>query len=367
MLDNEILDQALVKKNKEIERLTKSIDEVKKGYEVKIKNLMNSINSLKSQNQELNNNTKDNVRVTQIKSLKQEIADKEKVILLLRRLIDDEERVDKYLLKEFAKLGDQRFSTYEEQKIKIKQLEAELVQLKFKKGKPIDEVERDKAQMKGLEDNVSTLQSDNEKLKETNEKLIKMQNELLDKLKSYNQEIGEMKSIYETIKYNLEEEHKLKILELTDRAEQSERENIKLKEKIRELIQIGENSKKDTIERIKKQQAENDIFKRLLESKKQEVNILVDELAKYKSMIDNKETKPSMKIDLGLNEKKESEQKLAFLEKLIKQKDHQIEQLRTALTDKDQLIAEKDLEIELINNKLLELEEIAINNYNSNL
>jgi hypothetical protein len=364
MLDNEILDQALTKKNKEIERLTSSIEDIKKGYEVKIKNLMSSINTLKAKNDELNNNTKENVRVTQIKALKQEVADKEKVIFLLRKMIDDEERVDKYLLKEFGKLGDQRLLTYEEQKIKIKQIEAELIQIKYKKVKPIEEMEREVAQRKELHDEVYVLRSENEKMKESNEKLVKMQNDLLDKLKLYNQEIGEMKSIYETIKTNLEEENKLKLLELTDRAEQCEKENVKLKEKIRELIQIGADSKKEQVEKFKKQQAENEIFKRLLESKKQEVNILVDELAKYKALIDNKETTKTVKVDLGLNDRKVTEEKITFLEKLIKQKEHQIEQMRIALSDKDQLIAEKDFEIGLMNNKLLELEEIAINNYN---
>jgi hypothetical protein len=88
---------------------------------------------------------------------------------------------------------------------------------------------------------------------------------------------------------------------------------------------------------------------------------LVDEINKYKSYFDNKETK-YIKIDNSVN--KELEQKVIFLEKLVKQKEYQIEQMRNSLNDKDTLINEKDMEIDLINNKLVELEQIAIHNYN---
>ncbi len=88
---------------------------------------------------------------------------------------------------------------------------------------------------------------------------------------------------------------------------------------------------------------------------------MVDEINKYKSYFDNKETK-YIKIDNSVN--KELEQKVIFLEKLVKQKEYQIEQMRNSLNDKDTLINEKDMEIDLINNKLVELEQIAIHNYN---
>jgi DNA repair exonuclease SbcCD ATPase subunit len=384
MIDNEILDQALSKKNKEIEALRRQLDDTKKSYDMKVKNLMNSINGLKTENQTLSNSTKDNVRVNLIKQLKTENTDKEKVITLLRKMIDDDERVDTYLLKEFAKLGDQHIPTYEELKIKIRQLEAEIVSLKFNKrgggkGKSDGGFEDSQAasKMKAdiliYEDNIASLQNENTRLKENNEKLERLQTEMYDRLKKYNQEIGEMKSIYDTVKENLEEEHKLQLQETVDRADGAEKENIKLREKIRELIKIGEENAKQNIERIKKANAENDILKRLLESKKQEISIIVEELDKYKEHLDVKDGKVLMgqikkerqRVELTENNK-DYEEKVKFMDKLMKQKDYQLELMKKSLEDKDEMILEKDMEIDLINNKLQELEQIAIQNYIKN-
>jgi hypothetical protein len=203
MLDSNVLDEALIKKNKDIERLTRQIEEQKKNYEIKIKNLMNSIGNLKTQNQEIESTTKDNVRVSIINKLKEERKDQEQVINHLRKLIGDEEKVDKYLLKEFDKKGNSHTPTYEELKIKIKQLEAEIVSLKYKqmtnvKSKTLaTEVKVDddnvlakqiiklKEDILQYEEKIQSLTDENTILNNSKDKMEKIQYELFEKMKIY--------------------------------------------------------------------------------------------------------------------------------------------------------------------------------------
>ena len=89
MLDEEILDQALAKKNKEIDLLNERNEKMKKEYESKIKNLMNSINTLNNKVLKMENESRDNVRVEIIQKLREERKDQQQVILLLRKYIKD--------------------------------------------------------------------------------------------------------------------------------------------------------------------------------------------------------------------------------------------------------------------------------------
>jgi len=49
--------------------------DMKKNFETKIKNLMNSINQLKSEKNQIKSSTKENIRVNIINKLKEERAD----------------------------------------------------------------------------------------------------------------------------------------------------------------------------------------------------------------------------------------------------------------------------------------------------
>ena len=89
MLNEEILDQALAKKNKEVDVLNERNERMKNEYEAKIKNLMNSIKTLQEKNSQMEKESHDNIRVEIIKKLKQERKDQEQVILLLRKYIKD--------------------------------------------------------------------------------------------------------------------------------------------------------------------------------------------------------------------------------------------------------------------------------------
>lgn len=395
MLDSKILDEALQKKNKEIEKLTTQIEETKKNYEAKIKNCMNAINSLKTQNQNLENTAKDNVRVSIINKLKEERKDQENVIELLRKLIADEDKVDRFLLKEFDKKGGGRIPTYEELKIKIKQLESEIVSLKYKqvtnkKNKsaissviqdlqpeiPEDEnqlitVQKLKEQIINYEEKIKNQMEENQILTNAKEKMEKMQNELFDKLKSYNKEIGEMKSIYDVIKKNLDEESNMKVTDLMNKLGKAEGENTKLKEKIKELIEISEGNNRENLQKIKKLNSENEVLKRLLESKKQEIEVILDELAKYQAQLDKEDTRivgKNKKNEVEKDSMKrkifEYEEKIKFLEKLIKQKDYQLDLYKKSLSDKDEVIIENEQEVEMLQIKMKELEQIIIDNTN---
>jgi chromosome segregation ATPase len=385
MLNSEILDEALVKKNKEIDRLTNQIEDMKRNYDTKIKNLMGSIGTLKNKNSDLENTSKDNIRVSIINKLKEERKDQEQVIELLRRMINDEERVDKFLMKEFDKKGAQRAPPYEELKIKIKQLEAEIISLKYKQisTKPKEKhfsasVDFDETTLQNkisekvvqYEEQIISLTNENDQLKFSKEKMEKMQNELFEKLKNYNKEIGEMKSIYDVIKKNLQEENDIKTTELTNKLKQVEMENSKFKEKIMEMIKLTEQNSENNLEKMKKLKSENDILMRVLESRKQEINLLNEELNKYKGhfdKLDSRDVAKNKKIEMETEDIKrkkiESEEKVKHLENVVRQKEHQIELLKDTLNDKDEIIIEKDNEIDLLQLKIIELEQIAIENY----
>jgi hypothetical protein len=401
MLESGILDEALGKKNKEVEKIARQMEEMKKGYETKIKNLMKSIEGLKSQKSEIENTTKDNIRVSIINKLKEERKDQENVISLLRKLIGDEDKVDKFLLKEFDKKGNDHLTTYEELKLKIRQLEADIVSYKYKQmtnttgktklgnsylgtGKKAnrkneDEDNEESQQIISLkekeslikyQDKIVSLEEENLILKSAKDKMENMQTELFEKLKNYNSEIGEMKSIYDSIKQNIEDESNMKIKDLMSKIKKSESENFKYKEKIKELIEISEKTTKEKLEKIKQLTSENDILKRLLESKKQETDSIILELSKYKThfdKLDNKEVVKNQRVEKEKDEIKrkimETEERISHLEKVVKQKDYQLDLLKQSLQDKDDLLNEKDGEIDLLQIKIQEIENIAIENF----
>ena len=142
MLSDQILDQALAKKNKEIDVLNERNEKMKSEYKAKTKNLMDGISNLQKKVLKMEEESHDNVRVEIIRKLKQERKDQEQVILLLRKYIKDmstdkekeELKVNKYLINYFKKNGEQRFLTYEELKIKYDELEKNYQTLKKSKG-----------------------------------------------------------------------------------------------------------------------------------------------------------------------------------------------------------------------------------------
>lgn len=427
MLEQQILDEALTKKNKEFDNLKNQYLDTKKNYETKIKNLMSSINTLKSEKTLIETNTKDNIRVNIINKLKEERSDQELIINLLRKLIGDEDKIDKYLTKEFSKKGVQRAPTYEELKIKIKQLESDIVSLKFKnltskknfnndisqieinnnnsynetkqgsyknknyKSGKIDfsKIESDEIieikmaekfrfEIIRYEEKIQNIEKENTLLKIAKEKMEKSQNELFEKLKNYNQEIGELKSIYDTIKSNLEDECNKKVDDAIKIINDKESENSKLKEKINEMIEICERQSKENFESIKRLNSENELLKKLLETKKYEVNVLTSEIKNYQDKIEkasfgNDNYKEMMKIRNIEKEKEDlkktnaiNEEKIKHLDSVIKQKEYLLETLHNSIEDKEFILREKEQEIDLLNCKMQEIEILMMKNYVKN-
>ena len=104
-----------------------------------------------------------------------------------------------------------------------------------------------------------------------------------------------------------------------------------------------------------------------MESKKEEIEVVLDELSKYQMQLEKddikvvgKNKRNELEIDSMKRKIFESEEKMKFLEKLIKQKDYQLDLYKKSLLEKDEIITENQLEIEMLQTKLQELEEIII-------
>jgi hypothetical protein len=322
-----------------------------------------------------------------LEKLKEERKDQEKIIDLLRKMINDEDKIDRMILKEMEKRGDERerLLTYEELKIKIKNLEAQIFHLKknstslkktinkTKNKEENDEISEMSSPYKILEERnerIRILEEENNLLLSAKDKMESLQSDLFEKIKSYNTEIGEMKSVYDAIKHNFEQETNLKLKDLESKLKLSTVENSKLKEKIKELITISETNSQTSSQKITKLESQIEVLKRVLESKKVEIQSLTDELTKYQihlEKIDGKDIGKNLKFEKEKTEiqkqKIENEEKIKFLEKTIKIKDLQIEGLKKGMQDKDDIMNEKDMEIQLLQSKMEELEKIFSENY----
>ena len=396
MLEDEILEQTLQKKNREIATLKQKNEDLKQEYDAKIKNLMGSITSLKTKNENLEKESHENVRVDIIKRLKEERKNQELVISLLRKYINNDGEVDKYLIKEFKKNGEQRFLTYEELHIKYKNVLNEYKKLKlglkdtnYKKTKKnstlydstkksrkslqgIDDmtlqlkvVEKFKDQIEEYDEKIDKLQTENEELKLQKSKMENMQNQVFEKLKKYTEETSNMKNMYDIIKKDIQEDSFTKINDLNLKLNKSEEENKKLKERIYELINIGENSQKTERDRLIKVQRDNDIYAKLLDTKKKEIEIYKEELEKFRGnleKIDGRDTKKIKKLenqnDLITKNKNELEANVNNLTNIIEQKDNQINNLKNTIEALSEQNKIKDEEITLLNEKIKEFEDI---------
>ena len=161
MLNEDILDQALVKKNKEIDLLNERNERMKQEFNVQKRNLSNKINSLQKKMNQIQEETKNEKRVQIINKLREERKDQEQTILLLRKYIlnlvdqenkeEEELKINKYLIQyRKEKFGEQRYISYEELKIKYKNNESRIRNLEESKNEEIRILE---TKLKEFEDN----------------------------------------------------------------------------------------------------------------------------------------------------------------------------------------------------------------------
>lgn len=404
MLNEDILDQALVKKNKEIDLLNERNEKMKKEYESKIKNLMNSINTLNNKVLKMENESHDNVRVEIIQKLREERKDQQQVILLLRKYIKDlssdkekeDLKVNKYLINNFKKNGDQRVLSYEELKIKYDELENNYKVLKKAKGgsattrgymkskektKKIPDseiqllvVKKFKKQLDEYDEKIKVLEEENSDLKQQNQKMETVQKEMFDKFKNYNDEMTEMRSIYDVIKKNIQDDALTKVNEANRKISEFQEENDKLKGKIKELIDIGEESKKKEKANLNKLQQENEVYKSLLNKNKQEIQVYKAEFENLKGEMNKIDSRGLVKLkrlenekDTILRNKNELEINMGNLNDTIKHKDNQINNLKNNIEALKEQLKIKDEEIEMLKGKIEEFEKIIKNNGIDNL
>lgn len=403
MLEEEILDQAIAKKNKEIDILNERNERMKNEYETKIKNLMNSITTLKKKMSKIEEETHDNVRVEIIRKLRQERKDQQQVILLLRKYIKDlsqdkekeDEKVNKYLITYFKKNGDQRVLTYEELKIKCDEFENKLkkggggghpkttrgyMQSKEKPKKIADSeiqllmVKKFKKQLDEYDLKIKMLENENNELKQQKEKLENVQKEMFEKFKNYNDEMTEMTSTYEIIKKNIKDDAFQKVNALNKKIDELQNENDKLNKKIEESIKIGkENTEKEknAKEILEKQ---NEVYKNLLSKNRQEIQVYKEELENFRGEMNKIDSRGLMKLkklesekeDI-LRDKNEMELNMGNLNDAIKHKDNQIHNLKNNIEALKEQLKEKEEEIEMLKGKIEEFEKIIKGNGLDNL
>jgi chromosome segregation ATPase len=235
-------------------------------------------------------------------------------------------------------------------------------------------VEKFKDQIEEYDEKIDKLQTENEELKLQKSKMENMQNQVFEKLKKYTEETSNMKNMYDIIKKDIQEDSFTKINDLNLKLNKSEEENKKLKERIYELINIGENAQKSERDRLIKVQRDNDIYAKLLDTKKKEIEIYKEELEKFRGnleKLDGRDTKKIKKLenqnDLITKNKNELEANVNNLNNIIEQKDNQINNLKNTIEALSEQIKIKDEEITLLNEKIKEFEDILnkkIINYN---
>ena len=399
MLNEEILDQALAKKNKEVDVLNERNERMKNEYEAKIKNLMNSIKTLQEKNSQMEKESHDNVRVEIIKKLKQERKDQEQVILLLRKYIKDlstdkeqeDLKVNKYLINYFKKNGEQRFLTYEELKIEYEELNKKYQTLKKSKGgsattrgylkskekpKKIADseiqllvVKQFKNQLDDYDIKIKALERENEDLRKQKEKMENVQKEMFDKFKNYNEEMTEMKSMYDVIKQNLQKDAVSKINEANLKIARYQQESDKQKQRIEELIKIGEEKSIKNQKDLDKLKQEKEVYIHLLNKNKEEIKVYKEELENFRGEMNKIDSRGLVKLkkletekDDILRDKNELEINMGNLNDNLKHKDNQINNLKNNIEALKEQLNEKDKEIEMLKGKIEEFEKIIKNN-----
>ena len=393
------MDQALAKKNKEVDVLNERNERMKNEYEAKIKNLMNSIKTLQEKNSQMERESHDNVRVEIIKKLKQERKDQEQVILLLRKYIKDlstdkeqeDLKVNKYLINYFKKNGEQRFLTYEELKIEYEELNKKYQTLKKSKGgsattrgylkskekpKKIADseiqllvVKQFKNQLDDYDVKIKDLERENEDLRKQKEKMENVQKEMFDKFKNYNEEMTEMKSMYDVIKQNLQKDAVSKINEANLKIARYQQESDKQKQRIEELIKIGEEKSIKNQKDLDKLKQEKEVYIHLLNKNKEEIKVYKEELENFRGEMNKIDSRGLVKLkkletekDDILRDKNELEINMGNLNDNLKHKDNQINNLKNNIEALKEQLNEKDKEIEMLKGKIEEFEKIIKNN-----
>ena len=229
--------------------------------------------------------------------------------------------------------------------------------------------EKFKEQIKDYDNKINQLRYENDKLILQKEKMQDLQNKLLEKLKNYNNEAGEMNSVYNGIKKDLRDESDSIINDLKVNIGIMEIENEKLKNRIFELLNIGDSSKKEDRDKILNLTKEIDIVRKELDNKKEEAEVYKEQLINIKKelgKLDSRENKKYNKLNdemknINLNKDK-LKSNINKLKNTVNEKNEEIQNLREKNDELTEVLEIKEQEIELLNQKIGEFEDIFIKN-----
>ena len=393
MIDSEVFDRTLSQRNDEIDSLKRRYESMVDEYEKKVHKLMESINNLKEKNAELEELSHENKKVEVIKNLRNEKKDQDLVISLLRKYVQNDSKIDKYLMKEYKKSNESKYISYDELNQKYKNLENTIkkIKLQIPDEKTIKKIgtkkrrssiymnddaaiqlkvnEKFKEQIKDYDNKINQLRYENDKLILQKEKMQDLQNKLLEKLKNYNNEAGEMNSVYNGIKKDLRDESDSIINDLKVNIGIMEIENEKLKNRIFELLNIGDSSKKEDRDKILNLTKEIDIVRKELDNKKEEAEVYKEQLINIKKelgKLDSRENKKYNKLNdemknINLNKDK-LKSNINKLKNTVNEKNEEIQNLREKNDELTEVLEIKEQEIELLNQKIGEFEDIFIKN-----
>ena len=401
MLDSDVFNRTLSQRNDEIDTLKRKYEETVNKNETKVFKLMETIKELKEKNATLEDLSHENKKVEVIKSLRNEKKDQDLVISLLRKYVHNDAKIDKYLMNEYKKSNETKYISYDELSQKYKILDNTIKKIKLnipnektikKKGTSTinkrrrssiymdDDAaiqlkvnEKFKEQINEYENQIQLLQIENDKLIKAKEKMQDLHNKLLQKLRNYNKESDKMNSVYNIIKKDLKDESDNIINDLNINISIIEKENEKLKDRIYELLNIGDNWKKEDNEKIINLRKQIDNVRKDLDIKKGEALVYKEELEKFKkefgkhdTLQEKKYSKINNEMD-NINKNKDSLKKdIKKLKNIVKEKNEEIQNLRSKNDELTEDLEIKDKEIDLLNEKINEFENIFIINRKKN-
>jgi chromosome segregation ATPase len=234
-------------------------------------------------------------------------------------------------------------------------------------------VKRFKTQLDEYDLKIRNLENENNLLKAQKEDMENKQKDMIEKFKQFNEDMTQMKGIYNDIEQELKVEADTKVNELKLKLAKTLQENDKLKERIEELIKIGEETKKMEQDELNKIKNENEIYKNLLNKNKEEIRVYKEELENFRGEMNKIDSRGLVKLkklenekDDILRDKNELQIKMENFEEIVKHKDNQILNLKNNIEALKEQLKEKDEEIEMLKSKIEEFERIIKNHKNIN-
>ena len=263
------------------------IKKIKDEHSVKTKALMKSIDKLKTDLEKEKYQNQDSVRAKIIERMKKDIADNETVIEMMRAMIDDDDQINKEIVKVLSKGPLRaRVLSREELRMEIKRLNNLLNAKKSKKSSktvvmPTEESNKDQEPVIEMVEKAELLEAQ-QKIEEAERKYEDLKDDMkardmnlrmmTEKVNDMNEEITLFKRVKDKLK-DLSKKGMFRKIEL-DEHEEDDDETINSLHKLQKLIEQYENkanlTESDYLnEKARLQQAKAD--------KEDEVNGLIDE------------------------------------------------------------------------------------------